>query len=86
MCSFWARRSLAEVLAMFLGPGKVSGSCLRVVGQRSSLATGGLAMWLETGRSEFSAHWMPFVCILGFPLVYALINVGGRMYNPRATL
>ena len=33
MCSFSAPRGLAEVLATFLGPGKVSGPCRRVVGR-----------------------------------------------------
>ena len=43
MFSFSARRSLARVLATFLGPEKVSGTCGRVVGRRRLLATGGLA-------------------------------------------
>ena len=75
-CSFWPRRSLTKVLATFLGPGKVSGSCLCV---GSLLATGVLAVRLEMGMSI----WQAFLATL---LVYALINVGGGMYSPYAAL
>ena len=37
MCSFSALQSLAEVLATFLWPGKVSGPCRRVVRRRRLL-------------------------------------------------
>ena len=51
LCSFWAPRSVVEVLATFVesekGPGKVCGLCLCVVGCRRLLATGGLALWME---------------------------------------
>ena len=88
LSSFRARRSLVEVLATFLELGKVSGPCLCVVGWRSLLATNELAVWLEMGGST----WRSFRhtgCLLSafwaFPamhLVYAQINVGGRMYGP----
>ena len=35
---------------------------------------------------ELPAHWVPFECIPATLLIYALINVGGRMYGPYATL
>ena len=47
MCSSSAPRGLAEVLATFLGVGKVSGPCRPVVGRRRWLAAGGLGLWLE---------------------------------------
>ena len=89
MCSFSAPRGLAEVLATFLGPGKVSGPCRRVVGRRRLLATGGLGLWLEMGVSVWRSlrHtgclWSAFPAT---PLVHALIKVGGRMYVPYPTL
>ena len=79
MCSFSAPRSLAEVLATFLGPGKVSGPFRRVVGRRRLLATGGLGLWLEMGVSVWRS--LRYIgCLWGAfpatPLVHALINVG----------
>ena len=44
---FSAPRGLADVLVTFLGPGKISGPCRRVVGRRKLLATGGLGLLLE---------------------------------------
>ena len=92
MCSFSAPRGLAEVLATFLGPGKVSGPCRRVVGRRRLLATGGLVLWLEMGVSVWRSlrHigylWSAFQAFPATPLVHALINVGGRMYVPYPSL
>ena len=88
MCSFSAPRGLAEVLATFLGPGKVSGPCRRVVGRRL-LATGGLGLWLEMGVSVWRSlrHiGSAFQAFSATPLVHALINVGGRMYVSYPTL
>ena len=88
MCSFQAPRSLAEVLATFLGPGKVSGPCRHVIGQRRLLVTGELALWLKVGVSVWRRlrHlWSAFEAFLATPLVHALINVGGRMYVPYPT-
>ena len=91
MCSFSAPRGLAEVLATFLGPGKVSGPCRRVVGRRL-LATGGLGLWLEMGVSvwrslrHIGCLWSAFQAFPATPLVHALINVGGRMYVPYPAL
>ena len=68
MCSFSAPRGLAEVLATFLGPGKVSGPCRHVVGQRRLLATGGLFV-AGNGRvrlEEITARWVPVEYISGF--------------------
>ena len=92
MCSFSAPRGLAEVLATFLGPRKVSGPCRRVVGRRRLLATGGLGLWLEMGVSirrslrHIGCLWSAFQAFPATPLVHALINVGGRMYVPYPTL
>ena len=76
---FWPR---------FVGPGKVNGQYRRVVGRRRLLATGGLALWLEMGvyiwRSvrHIGCLWSAFEAFPATLLVYALINVGGRMYVP----
>ena len=92
MCSISAPRGLAEVLATFLGPGKVSGPCRRVVGRRRLLATGGLGLWLEMGVSvwrslrHIGCLWSAFQAFPATPLAHALINVGGRMYVPYPTL
>ena len=92
MCSFSAPRSFAEVLATFLGPGKVSCPCRGVVGRSRSLATGGLALWLEMGVSVWRSLryigclWSAFQAFPATPLVHALINVGSRMYVPYPTL
>ena len=92
MCSFSAPRGLAEVLATFLGPRKVSGPCSRVVGRRRLLATGGLGLWLEMGVSirrslrHIGCLWSAFQAFPATPLVHALINVGGRMYVPYPAL
>ena len=92
MCSSSAPRGLAEYLATFLGPGKVSGPCRRVVGRRRLLATGGLGSWLEMGMSvwrslwHIGCLWSAFQVFPATPLVNALINVGGRMYVSYPTL
>ena len=92
MCLFPAPRGLAEVLATFLGPGKVSGPCRRVIGWRRLLATGGLGLLLEMGVSiwmslrHIGCLWSAFQAFPATPLVHALINVGGRMYVPYPTL
>ena len=89
MCSFSAPRGLAEVLATFLGPGKVSGPCRRVVGRRGLLATGVLGLWLEMGVSAWRSLRCLWSALQAFPtppLVHALINVGGRMYVAHPTL
>ena len=92
MCSFSALRGLAEVLATFLGPGKVNGLCCRMVGQKRLLATGGLGLWLEMGVSvwrslrHIGCLCSAFQAFPTTPLVHALINVGGRMYVPYPTL
>ena len=68
MCSFSAPRGLAEVLATFLGPGKVSGPCRRVVGRRRLLATSGLfvAGNVRVRLEEITARWVPVECTSGF--------------------
>ena len=85
MCSFSAPRGLAEVLATFWGPGKVSGPCRCVVGRRRWLATGGLGLWLEMDVSvwrslrHIGCLWTAFQAFPAPHLVHALINMGGRM-------
>ena len=92
MCSISAPQGLAEVLATFLGPGKVSGQRGCVVGRRRLLATGGLGLWLEMGvfvwRSlrHIGCLWSAFQAFPATPLAHALINVGDRMSVPYPTL
>ena len=80
MCLFLALRGLAEVLATFLGPGKVSGPCRRVVGWRRLLATGGLGLWLEMGVSVWRSLrntgclWSAFQAFPATPLVHAPVS------------
>ena len=90
MCSFSARRGLAEVLATFLGPGECRWRS--VVGRRRLLATCRLGLCLEMGVSvwrslrHIGCLWSAFQAFPATPLVHALINVSGRMYFPYPTL
>ena len=66
---FSAPRSLAEVLATFLGPGKGQWPMLscgwteEVAGDRwTDFVAGNGRVCLE----ELTAHWVPVECILGF--------------------
>ena len=79
MCSFSAPRGLIEVLATFLGPGKVSARCRRVVYRtKGVVATGGLGLWLEMGVSvwrslrHIGCPWSAFPAFPATPLVHAL--------------
>ena len=88
MCSFSAPRGPAEVLATFLGLGKVSGPYRRVVGRRL-LVTGGLGLWLEMDVSIWRSLrqiWCAFPAFQATFLDHVLINVGGRMDVPYPTL
>ena len=88
MCSSSAPQGLAEVLATFLGAGKVIGPCRPVVGRRRLLATGGLGLWLEMGVSvwrslqHIGCLWSAFQASPATPLVQLTWVVGCTFLIP----
>ena len=66
MCPFSAPRGLAEVLATFLGPGKVRTLCGGTEEVAGDWWPGFVAGNGRVRLEELTTHWVPVECILGF--------------------